>query len=113
MIYDFSRFNEIFFNNSTRMKIKTRASAYIKLIMDNTKIIDDYKKKTMMIYVDDWISVDVKEYFSNPEYMNNPIVMFYLCMKYDLDTFLLLGNMNIIFVVLTERNQISYVQNIL
>ena len=36
----------------------------------------------MMIYVDDWISVDVKEYFSNPEYMNNPIVMFYLCMKY-------------------------------
>ena len=98
MIYDFSRFNEIFFTNSTRMKIKTRASSYIKLIMDNTKIIDDYKKKTMMIYVDDWISVDVKEYFSNPEYMNNPIVMFYLCMKYDLDTFLLLGNMNIIFV---------------
>lgn len=98
LIYDFSTFNRLFFTNTNRMKIKMKASAYINLIMDNTKIINDYKKKTMMIYVDEWIQLNIKEYFSNPNLMNNPIIMFYLCMRYDLDTFLLLGNLNIIFV---------------
>ena len=98
LIYDFSTYNRLFFTNTSRFKIKIKASAYINLIINNTKIIDDYKKKTMIIYVDDWIQTNIKDYFSTPSLMNNPIIMFYLCMRYDIDTFLLLGNINIIFV---------------
>lgn len=99
LIYDFSSYNKLFFSNTMRMTIKKKAPAYINLILDNIKNVDDYKKKTMMIYVDDWIQPGgIASCFSEPELMNNPIIMLYLCMRYDLDTFLLLGNLNIILV---------------
>jgi hypothetical protein len=94
--FDMAKYNEYFFNITKNKPYKVKMGAYIdylKSIYDDKRFVE-YKHKTVYIEIDSWINVPFQKLKTIT--FDNPIMIFYILMKRDIEKFKELGNIDFI-----------------
>ena len=100
LIYDLSELNKIFFTNSGKVPLRKCAKMYMDYLAHNITFANAYKKKMMVINLDEWLTqgVSLTALLVDKLHMRNPIAYMYLCMRYSPEDFFKLGDLNILMV---------------
>ena len=98
LIYDMSQLNNLFFTNVNKLAIRKCSVQYVDFLISNMQIPNIFKKKTMFIPLNEWMTNSIVELLTEPSQMRNPITLLYLCMKYSPESFYRLGDLNIIII---------------
>jgi hypothetical protein len=96
VFFDMSKYNEYFFNVSQNKTFKLKLTSYVNYIKDiiDDKRLEGFKFRTVYINIDSWISDQFQRLKTVS--LDNPIMIFYMLLKKDPDTFKSLGNVDFI-----------------
>ena len=101
--FDMAKYNEYFFNISKSKPYKVKMEAYIdylKSILEDKRLVD-YKHRTVYLEVDSWINQPFQKL--KMVTFDNPIMIFYILMKRNIEKFKELGDIN--FIIYDKQGQ--------
>ena len=94
--FDMSKFNQFFFNITKNKPYRVKTSAYADYLKEIVfdKRFSEYKHKTVYIEMDSWINAPFNKLKTIT--FDNPIMIFYMLMKRDMEKFKELGDIDFI-----------------
>lgn len=109
LIYDLGVFNNIFLTSTNNIAPTKKHGMYWDLaskFISNSKF-EKYKYKTMVIPASDYVGTISEDIMGTGTKNFNPLAYLYKMIKYDIDTFLLLGDIDIIITMGTDSLRIN------